>query len=124
MSHGGVTGKGCLTFDKKNGSYAEHIVDRDKVSEIQPLLLKGIVSYFASAGFRVDGDTVKEYLSLDGDLIPLPDWEPYPSEKGLEFTYQQYEIASYASGMPSFTVPFSDIAPFLTPEGKAILGLK
>ena len=27
-AHGGVTGKGCLTFDKENGSYAEHIVDR------------------------------------------------------------------------------------------------
>jgi hypothetical protein len=36
------------------------------------------------------------------------------------FTYQQYEIASYAEGMPSFVVPYPDIEPFLTPEAKAL----
>ena len=120
-AHGGVVGQGALTFDKKDGSLVENIIDRSKVSEIQPLLLKGVVSYFADAGFQVEEDKVKDYLSLDGDLIPLPDWEPYPSEQGLVFTYQQYEIASYAAGMPSFTVPFSEAAPFMTPEGKNLI---
>ena len=85
---------------------------------------KGIISYFADAGLEVDEDKVREYISLDDDLIPLPKWEPYPSENGLVFTYQQYEIASYAAGMPSFTIPFSEAAPFMTPECKKILGIK
>ena len=122
-AHGGVVGKGAITFDKKDGSHVEHIVDRSKVADIQPLLIKGIMSYFADAGFPVEEDKVRDYLSLDGDLIPLPQWEPYPSEKGLVFVYQQYEIASYAAGMPSFTVPFPDAAPFLTPEGINLIGI-
>ncbi len=122
-AHGGVVGKGAIIFDKKDGSHVEHIVDRGKVADIQPLLIKGIMSYFADAGFPVEEDKVRDYLSLDGDLIPLPQWEPYPSEKGLVFVYQQYEIASYAAGMPSFTVPFPDAAPFLTPEGINLIGI-
>ena len=123
-AHGGVVGKGCLTFSKKDGSQVEHLIDRSKVVDIQPLLVKGIISYFADAGLEVDEDKVREYISLDDDLIPLPKWEPYPSENGLVFTYQQYEIASYAAGMPSFTIPFSEAAPFMTPECKKILGIK
>ena len=119
-AHGGVVGKGGLTFDKKDGSLVEHLVDRAKAADIQPLLVKGIIDYFSDAGFKVSADQIHEYLSLDGDAIPLPAWEPYPSEKGLEFIYQQYEIASYAAGMPSFTVSYDDIAPFLTPQGQAI----
>ena len=112
--------QGGLTFDKKDGSLVEHLVDRAKAADIQPLLVKGIIDYFSDAGFKVSADQIHEYLSLDGDAIPLPAWEPYPSEKGLEFIYQQYEIASYAAGMPSFTVSYDDIAPFLTPQGQAI----
>ncbi len=122
-AHGGVIGKGGLTFNKKNGERVEHLIDRDKEADIQPLLVKGVISYFADAGFEVEEEKIGEYISLDGDLIPLPKWEPYPSEKGLVFTYQQYEIASYAAGMPSFTVSFSDAAPFMTPECKKLLGL-
>ena len=40
------------------------------------------------------------------------------------FTYQQYEIASYAAGMPEFTIPFEDLFPYLTPEAKALVGLE
>ena len=122
-AHGGVVGRGGITFDKRDGSEIEHLVDRSKVADIQPLLVKGTMSYFADAGFKVDEDKIREYISFDGDLIPLPRWEPYPSEKGLVFTYQQYEIASYAAGMPSFTVSYDDAAPFMTPECEKILGL-
>ena len=65
---------------------------------------------------------IKEML-LDGDLIPLPTWQPFPSKDGLVFTYQQYEIAPYAAGMPAFTIPYEDIAPYVLVEVRPILGL-
>ena len=120
-AHGGVVGKGGLTFDKKDGSLVEHLVDRAKAADIQPLLVNGIIKYFSDAGFKVSADQIHEYLSLDGDAIPLPAWEPYPSEKGLEFIYQQYEIAAYAFGMPGNTIPYDRIEPLLTEWAKKIL---
>jgi hypothetical protein len=36
------------------------------------------------------------------------------TEKGVEFLYQPYEIAPYAAGMPSFTLSYQDIRPYLT----------
>ena len=62
-------------------------------------------------------------LFLETGIVPLPAWTPYPSEDGLVFTYQQYEIAAYAAGMPNFTIPFTDLLPYLTAEAKALLGL-
>ena len=38
-------------------------------------------------------------------------------------TYQQYEIAAYAAGMPSFTLSYEEAASFLLPEAKKDLGL-
>ena len=66
---------------------------------------------------------LNDFLLLDGDLIPLPSWQPFPSKDGLVFTYQQYEIAPYAAGMPAFTIPYEDIAPYVLVEVRPILGL-
>ncbi|MBO6068986.1 MAG: DUF3298 domain-containing protein, partial [Bacteroidales bacterium] len=65
-----------------------------------------------------------EYLFLDGDTIPFPVWTPSPTEDGLCFTYQQYEIAAYAMGMPSFVIPYDKVKPYLTPEALDLLNLK
>ena len=55
-------------------------------------------------------------LHLSG-IIPLPkQYEPYPSADGIVFTYAQYEIACYAAGMPTFTIPYSDVQPFLSED--------
>ena len=66
-------------------------------------------------------EEMRERLQIEGDLIPLPAWTPYPTAEGLCFVYQQYEIASYADGMPSFTLPVDDVQAWLTPEARAIL---
>ena len=75
-----------------------------------------------SRGKRV-WDELKESLFIEDGFIPLPSWPLYPSDEGLNFVYHQYEIASYAEGMPSFTVPYADIEPFLTPAARELLGL-
>ena len=122
-AHGGVTGRGCLTFSKADGAPVGDFVDASRASEMQPLLIAGLLRYYSEGGYDTTWDELKESLFIEDGFVPLPSWPLYPSEDGLNFIYQQYEIASYAEGMPSFTVPYADIEPFMTPEAKALLGI-
>lgn len=36
------------------------------------------------------------------------------NKKGITFIYLPYEIAAYAAGMPTFTIPFEDLKPYFT----------
>ena len=124
-AHGGVVGRGGLTFDKKDGRLVEKMLDPACLDAIQPLLRKGLSQYFAADGeTEITQEELDNYLFLESGLIPFPAWTPRPGEDGLVFTYQQYEIASYAAGMPEFTIPFEDLLPYLTPEAKALVGLE
>ena len=123
-AHGGVVGRGGLTFDKKEGALVEKMLDPACLDAIQPLLRKGLSQYFSDNEMEVAPEELDNILFLETGVIPFPAWTPYPSEEGLVFTYQQYEIAAYAAGMPEFTVPYADILPYLTPEAKALLDLE
>ncbi|MBR5108200.1 MAG: DUF3298 domain-containing protein [Bacteroidales bacterium] len=123
-AHGGVIGRGGLTFDKKDGHLVEKMLDPACLDAIQPLLRKGLTQYFSDNDMEVTPEELDNYLFLETGVIPFPAWTPYPSEDGLVFTYQQYEIAAYAAGMPEFTIPFADLLPYLTPEAKALVGLE
>ena len=123
-AHGGVVGRGGLTFDKKEGALVEKMVDSASLDAVQPLLRKGLSQYFSDNEMEVAPEELDNILFLETGVIPFPAWTPYPSEEGLVFTYQQYEIAAYAAGMPEFTVPYADILPYLTPEAKALLDVE
>ena len=120
-AHGGIIGRGSLTFNKKDGLLVEKFIDPASLDAIQPLLRKGLIQYFADDGEEFSAEELDNILFLESGTIPLPAWTPYPDEDGLVFTYQQYEIAAYAAGMPNFTIPYNDILPHLTPEAKALL---
>lgn len=123
-AHGGVAGQGYLTYNKKTGKRVGHIIDPACTEQIQPLLERGLQEYFSVNGEELSAEEMRGWLFLEeGDPIPLPQWEPSPAEDGILFVYQQYEIAPYALGMPDFVIPFADVAPFLTPEAKALLKL-
>ena len=123
-AHGGIIGRGGLTFDKKDGALVEQFLDPACLDAIQPLLRKGLSQYFSDNDMEVTPEELDNYLFLETGVVPFPAWTPYPSEDGLVFTYQQYEIAAYAAGMPEFTIPFADLLPYLTPEAKALVGLE
>ena len=123
-AHGGVTGRGGLTFGKKDGVLVDKMLDPASLDAIQPLLRKGLTKYFSDEDMEITQEELDNYLFLETGVVPFPAWTPYPSEEGLVFTYQQYEIAAYAAGMPEFTVPYADILPYLTPEAKALLDVE
>ena len=47
-------------------------------------------------------------------LFPLPENAPLLRPNGVEFIYQQYEIAPYAAGMPSCTLPYDSVRNLFT----------
>ena len=119
-AHGGVFGFGALTFRFSDGSKVDGFLKDNVVKDMQPLLKKGLKEYFnENADDKITTDQqLMENLQLSGEtdnLIPLPAWMPCPDEKGkgLVFTYQQYEIACYAVGMPSFVLSWEELKPFL-----------
>ena len=122
-AHGGIGGDGCLTFNRETGLLVEQMIDPACVEQIQSLLIEGLLSYYNDNGVQLSETDMRSQLQIEGDIIPLPVQQPYPTKEGLVFTYNQYEIASYADGMPSFVIPFSKIAPYMTEQGKKVCGL-
>ena len=119
-AHGGVFGWGGITFRFSDGSIVKDFLKDNVVKDMQPLLKKGLKEYFnenADEKIKTDQQLMEQLMLPEESkgLIPLPAWTPFPDEKGkgLVFTYQQYEIACYAVGMPSFVLSWDELKPFL-----------
>lgn len=122
-AHGGVTGSGSLTFDKATGSKIDRFIRNDATGSIQPLLRDGLRRYYKGCGEELSDSELMERLFIEDSAIPLPVDAACPNAAGdsLIFTYRQYEIASYADGMPSFGIPVGELGSFLTQEGLSLL---
>ncbi len=110
----------AATFSTADGHVVGYPVDTAKVKELQPVLRKYVAEYMAQNDNSINAKNVTDYLFIDNDVIPLPVVAPYFTPQGLTFVYQQYEIAPYAVGHPSFTVPYKELASWLTSEAKEI----
>lgn len=112
--HGGYTTEG-ITFDIETGRPYELIIDPEKAADpaLQALLRQGLTQYF-SINMEQTIENVDEFLFLPDDgLIPLPATDLWIVPDGVVFIYQSYEIAPYAAGQPSFTIPLEQIRPYL-----------
>ncbi len=113
------------TISKRTCRPLAQTVDTTKVMQMQPLLRKGIVSYLTDCGIENAETDYKDYLFLPDDgHFPLPVNAPSPTKDGMAFVYQQYEIASYAVGLVSFTIPYAEIMPYLCEEMKSLIDRK
>ena len=119
-AHGGVFGWGGITFRFSDGSIVKNFLKDNVLKDMQPLLKKGLKEYFnenADEKIKTDQQLMEQLMLPEESkgLIPLPAWTPSPDEKGkgLVFTYQQYEIACCAVGMPSFVLTWEELKPFL-----------
>ncbi len=110
------------TLSKRSCRPLAQTVDTTKVMQMQDLLRKGVISYLKEGGVENVETDYKSYLFLPEDgHFPLPAFTPALTKEGVTFVYQQYEIASYAVGLVSFTVPYADIMPYLCDEAKALV---
>lgn len=112
-----------INIDKRTNQPLHMTVDTLKVKELQPLIRKGIVSYIREQGqdSEVNDKNLSSYLLIEGNTIPLPAFTPYLAKDGVHFAYQQYEIGPYAMGIIEFTIPYSDIKPYLCPEAQKLI---
>lgn len=91
------------------------------IDKVLALVEKGLMDqYFEVKTMR----ELLDILLIDGKRIPFPSSSPYFTDKGVCFLYQQYEIASYASGMPECTIPFEDLKPYFSDDARALLADK
>ncbi|MCQ6561305.1 PdaC/SigV domain-containing protein [Paenibacillus mendelii] len=97
-AHGGTFREG-LTFSLKNGKRLE-LGD----------LLKAAPNYKQTLDRLLKERTKKEDFAIDSaGLKDKPDF--YVKEGGLAIFYQQYEIAPYAAGFPTYTFNFGELLP-------------
>lgn len=118
-AHGGYSISGA-TFRKSDGKrFGWNMFNN--VSNMNEVLKNGLKEYFE---VQTD-EELKDDLMIDEfasvDYLEHPNVEPWVTEKGIEFVYQQYEIACYAAGLPSFTLPLSKAQKMLTPTAKALM---
>ena len=109
----------AVTFRKSDGRRFDAHMLHDTDSEAFHLLLKeGVKSYFADAtdDTQITDEMLKDMLLVESpvDYLPLPQYPPHLTAEGVAFCYQQYEIAPYAAGLPSFTIPYDKIRTYLT----------
>ena len=91
--------------------------------KLYQLIKKGLRKCMADEnGKQPSDEELNDMLQVDDiNRVPLPQYAPCFTEKGLCFTYQQYEIACYAVGIISFNIPYDEILPFLTSEAAALV---
>jgi hypothetical protein len=119
-AHGGATLEGA-TFRKSDGrKFGWDIFKLEsRFSKVQDIIKAGLKQYFK---VNTDDELKENLLNPDQIyVLPLPQAVPYFTKEGVKFVYAQYEIACYAAGMPSFTVPYDKIKDALTVSAAALI---
>ncbi len=115
----------CKNISRLTNKPVGDMVVAKRLADLQPLLRKGALRCLKACGIdNVADSTLADYLILPDDgLIPLPAHSPWIDNDSLKFSYQPYEIASYAVGAITFGIAAKDIKPYLSEEAKELLGL-
>ncbi len=138
-AHGYATATG-VTFRKSDGKRIGYTTKFNKdqaiyetlnqnlfkepfAKELNALLKEGLKHYFQEFSDEpmTDEALTDQLMDVDLENIPLPRNPPLFTRSGLTFTYQQYEIAAYAAGMPNFDIPYDKISSCLTDDAKSLI---
>ncbi len=120
-AHGGSLGAG-QTFNANTGERLTEadIFEPEKMPAVVELVKKALWDQYFKENAS-EGATLADVLLINPDTLRLPAYPPVFDAEGLVFTYQQYEIACYADGMPSCTIPYSTLRPLMRPRTAALL---
>ncbi|MEM9679064.1 MAG: DUF3298 domain-containing protein [Bacteroidota bacterium] len=103
---GGAHGNDAISLININASTGEAYKNEDIV-ELNNDFKALAKSYFLK---EIEDDSIEDYFF--GEPFHLPA-NIGISDDGLIVLYNVYEIASYAQGYKEFTIPFSDVQPYL-----------
>lgn len=108
------------TFRKSDGRrFGWEMFRSDATQQLRELVKKGLMTYF-----KVKTDNELQGMLLDQNnmnYLPLPVTQPYMTKDGVKFIYQSYEIAPYAAGQPSFTLPYAQAWPLMTTAAQQMI---
>ena len=109
------------TFRKSDGRRIDYDIFREESKdELAQLVQDNIYSQY----FESNAKEMESLLTMENnDFFPLPEAAPIFREDGVEFVYQQYEIACYAAGMPSCVISYDLLEPFLTQAGRWLVNV-
>jgi hypothetical protein len=112
-------------YDQKREKFVTHnqTLFKDTTSpKLYQLIKESLRKCMAEENGKLPSDAeLNDMLQVDDiNRVPLPQFAPCFTDKGLCFTYQQYEIACYAVGIISFDIPYDEIRPYLTPQAAAL----
>lgn len=114
-------------FNEKKGEFSikhQNLFRSTKSDGLYKLIKKGVKDYFSDfEDHRMTDAELADVLQNVPDVnhIPVPQFPPTFSKKGLVFLYQQYEIGPYAVGMPNFCIPYKKVLPYLTDEAAELV---
>lgn len=115
-----VTRETGATFSKEDGKQVTwDIVRSDRKAELNDVLKDMLKTYFDAGDDEALADVLQGVESMS--KLPLPSTPPYMTETGFVVTYQQYEIAPYAAGMPGDTIPYETLRPCLTEQAQKLI---
>lgn len=114
-AHGGAVGSG-MTFRKSDGRRIDW--DLFTTVKMQSILRDGLKEYFE---VKTDDELTGCLTLNDSFILPMPVTPPLFGKDGIIVTYQQYEIASYAAGMPSFVIPYKKAKDMMNNTGKKLI---
>ena len=114
-AHGGAVGSG-MTFRKSDGRRIDW--DLFTTVKMQSIIRDGLKEYFE---VKTDDELAGCLTLNDSYILPMPVTPPLFGKDGIIVTYQQYEIASYAAGMPSFVIPYKKAKDMMNNTGKKLI---
>ena len=83
------------------------------------LVKNGLKAYW-----NIDSDNkLKSYFLDENDFysVPLPECAPVFTGDGVMFVYNEYELAAYAYGRPSFTLSYPELEDYMMVTAKRLL---
>lgn len=110
-------------LDRKTSLTTSDMFRPEKMNKVRAAVVKGLCEYFKVKDFAALKEqlmTEPVELKSENDL-PLPQFTPGFTPKGIVFVYQSYEIACYAAGQPTATVSYKDLWDCLTPRVQKIM---
>lgn len=111
----GINFSETATFNKQTGKqFTAEMIKDHKSEAFQELLREGLRKYWE---VKTDTELEEHLIEVKVNSLPLPTTTPYLTKEGMALTYNQYEIASYADGMPTAVIPFNKLKDILTAEG-------
>lgn len=114
-------------YDQKTETFSikhQNLFRSTTSAGLYQLIKEGVKDYFSEfQEQRITDEELADVLQNVPDVnhIPVPQFPPTFSKKGLLFLYQQYEIGPYAVGMPNFCIPYEAVKPYLTDEAAALI---